>query len=142
VLFKLGMPALDTFANASEGEPPQPQKSQLASEFQTTRENSREPLEDDKKIAPAPMGSLYEATQLGSLRARLRRANPRKRNARRRMEADMVSQNLLSISDAEELLQLYVLSQLQAMHADMCPVSSDPYHGTCLIQAYLRTSLY
>jgi len=102
------MPALDLYANASEGEPSQPQKLQPASEFQTTRENSREPLEDDKNIAPAPMGSLYEATQLGSLRTRLRRPNPRKRNAKRRMETDMVSQNLLSIADAEELLQLWV----------------------------------
>ncbi|KAK5093334.1 hypothetical protein LTR70_004704 [Exophiala xenobiotica] len=101
------MPALDLYANASEGEPSQPQKLQPASEFQTTRENSREPLEDDKNIAPAPMGSLYEATQLGSLRTRLRRPNPRKRNVKRRMETDMVSQNLLSIADAEELLQLF-----------------------------------
>jgi len=100
------MPTLDSYANASEGEAPPPQKPQPASEFQTTRENSREPHEDDKNIAPAPMGSLYEATQLGSLRTRLRRVNPRKRNAKRRMEADMVSQNLLSITDAEELLNL------------------------------------
>jgi len=100
------MPALDTFANASEGEPPPPQKLHPHSEFQTTRENSREPPEDEKNIAPAPMGSLYEATQLNSLRSRLRRGNPRKRNAKRRMEADMISQNLLSIEDAEELLEL------------------------------------
>lgn len=100
------MPALDTYVNASESEPLQPQKLQPASEFQTTRENSREPPEDEKNIAPAPMGSLFEATQLNSLRTRLRRANPRKRNAKRRMEADMVAQSLLSKADAEELLEL------------------------------------
>jgi len=100
------MPPLDTYANTSESEPPQPQKLQPTSEFQTTRENSREPADDEKNIAPAPMGSLYEATQLNSLRTRLRRVNPRKRNAKRRMEADMVSQSLLSVTDAEELLEL------------------------------------
>jgi len=100
------MPALDSYVNASEAEPPQARKLQPASEFQTTRENSRDPADDEKNIAPAPMGSLYEATQLNSLRTRLRRVNPRKRNAKRRMEEDMVSQNLLSIADADELLEL------------------------------------
>ena len=101
------MPALESYAN-----PEQPQVQALKqnmSEFQTTRENSREPAEDDKDMAPAPMGSLFEATQLNSLRTRVRRVNPRKRNGKKRMEADMVSQNLLGISDAEELLALYVL---------------------------------
>jgi len=100
------MPALDSYAQTFELEHAQPQK-QPASEFQTTRESSREPAEDVKDMAPAPMGSLYEATQLDNLRTRLRRVNPRKRNAKRRMEADLVSQNLLSVADAEELLDLY-----------------------------------
>ena len=102
------MPALEFYANEIATEPPPPPLKQPASEFQTTRENSREPAEDEKDMAPAPMGSLYEATQLNSLRTRLRRVHPRKRNAKKRTEADMVSQNLLSISDAEELLELYV----------------------------------
>lgn len=104
------MPNLESYANEVAIEPPlpPPQKPSVP-EFQTnqtTRENSRDPVEDEKDLAPAPMGSLYEATQLNSLRTRLRRVNPRKRNAKRRMEADMVSQNLLSIADAEELLEL------------------------------------
>lgn len=105
------MPNLEAYASevATEPPPPLPQK-QPISDFQTnqtTRENSREPAEDEKDMAPAPMGSLYEATQLNSLRTRLRtRANPRKRNAKRRMEADMISQNLLAEADAEELLNL------------------------------------
>lgn len=105
VLQKLSMPALESYANEVATEPPPPPK-QPASEFQTTRENSREPADDEKDMAPAPMGSLYEATQLNSLRTRLRRVNPRKRNAKRRMEADMVSQNLISLADGEELLAL------------------------------------
>ncbi|KAK5105286.1 hypothetical protein LTS08_001562 [Lithohypha guttulata] len=105
------MPNLESYANEVAIEPPlpPPQKPSVP-EFQTnqtTRENSRDPVEDEKDLAPAPMGSLYEATQLNSLRTRLRRVNPRKRNAKRRMEADMVSQNLLSIADAEELLELF-----------------------------------
>lgn len=105
VLQKLEMPVLESYANEGELENPLPQK-QPASEFQTTRENSKEPAEDDKALAPAPMGSLYEATQLTSLRTRLRRVNPRKRAAKRRMEADMIAQNLLSVEHAEELLDL------------------------------------
>ena len=118
MLSKLQMPALDTYASAGEAELLQPVKPQPASEFQTTRENSREPAEDEKDMAPAPMGSLYEATQLNSLRTRPRRINLRKRNAKQRMEADMVSQNLLSISDAEELLELYDLSSLTSKCAN------------------------
>lgn len=99
------MPSLETYANDGESDMPLPPR-QPASEFQTTRENSKEPAEEEKALAPAPMGSLFEATQLNSLRTRLRRVNPRKRTAKRRMEADMVSQNLLSIEHAEELLEL------------------------------------
>lgn len=108
VLSKLQMPALESYANEIAVDPQVPPK-QPASEFQTTRENSREPAEEEKEMAPAPMGSLYEATQLTSLRTRLRRVHPRKRHAKRRMDADMVSQNLLSVTDAEELLNLYVV---------------------------------
>lgn len=105
------MPNLEAYANEVATEPPLPlPQKQPISQFQTnqtTRENSREPAEDEKDMAPAPMGSLYEATQLNSLRTRLRtRAHPRKRNAKRRMEADMISQNLLAEVDAEELLSL------------------------------------
>lgn len=97
------MPSLNTYADPDSARP----LKQPASEFQTTRENSREPAEDEKEdMAPAPMGSLYEATQLNSLRTRLRRGNPRKRNANRRMESDLISQNLLSMTDAEEMLDL------------------------------------
>lgn len=99
------MPALEAYANDPEAELPLPQI-KPASEFQTTRENSKEPTEDEKGLAPAPMGSLFEATQLNSLRTRLRRVNPRKRNAKRKMEADMISQGLLSIEHAEELLDM------------------------------------
>lgn len=105
VLQKLDLPALESYANEPELENTLPPKIP-ASEFQTTRENSKEPTEEEKALAPAPMGSLFEATQLNSLRTRLRRVNPRKRNAKRRMEADMVSQNLLSVEHAEELLDL------------------------------------
>lgn len=105
VLQKLDLPALETYANEGELDNPIPPKVP-ASEFQTTRENSKEPTEEEKSLAPAPMGSLFEATQLNSLRTRLRRVNPRKRNAKRRMEADMISQSLLSTEHAEELLDL------------------------------------
>lgn len=105
ILQKLDMPALESYANDGELDMPVPAKVP-PSEFQTTRENSKEPTEEEKSLAPAPMGSLFEATQLNSLRTRLRRVHPRKRTAKRRMEADMISQNLLSMEHAEELLDL------------------------------------
>ena len=129
------MPGLDSYANNGEAEPSQPpkQQPQPASEFQTTRENSREPAEDEKDMAPAPMGSLYEATQLNSLRTRLRRVNPRKRNAKRRMEADMISQNLLSIADGEELLALYVPTSSGVILLILHSGSNGHFRGTCSI---------
>lgn len=128
------MPALESYANEAAIDT-QVLSKQPASEFQTTRENSREPADEEKEMAPAPMGSLYEATQLTSLRTRLRRANPRKRHAKRRMDADMVSQSLLAVADAEELLDLCVTETwddrvlILTDSNDRCPdiYSTPPY---------------
>lgn len=139
VLNKLQMPALDSYANEIAIDS-QVQQKQPASEFQTTRENSREPPEEEREMAPAPMGSLYEATQLNSLRTRLRRVHPRKRHAKRRMEADMISQNLLSAVDAEELLDLYVIllrEGIVLISADL----NDLYQGTSSTLPYQRMSV-
>src|ERR1700754_1486837 len=78
---------------------------------QTTRENSRDPqpVPEQHDIAGAPMEGLYEATQLNTLRARLK-GDPTARSSRRRMESDLISQGLITLEEAEEMLQLYVRS--------------------------------
>ena len=86
---------------------------EAASVPQTTRDNSREPepKHEQPDIAGAPMEGLFEATQLNTLRARLR-GDPNKKSSRRKLEADLVSQGLISIEEAEEMLLLLALSPL------------------------------
>jgi hypothetical protein len=74
---------------------------------QTTRDNSREPENkvEHHDIAGAPMEGLFEATQLNTLRARLR-GDPNKKSSRRKLEADLISQGIISLDEAEEMLQL------------------------------------
>lgn len=72
----------------------------------TTREHSREPEpKAEHNIAGAPMEGLFEATQLNSLRARLR-ADPNKRSSRRKVDSDLVSQGIITLEEAQEMLSL------------------------------------
>ncbi|KIW20050.1 hypothetical protein PV08_00625 [Exophiala spinifera] len=86
------------------------------SHSQTTRENSREPPgtvdpeNASSEMAPAPMGSLYEVTQLTSLRSRLLKhgAPAGRRNSRKKMDHhDMVSLGVLSVDEAEAMFALF-----------------------------------
>ncbi|KAK5556183.1 hypothetical protein LTR46_006029 [Exophiala xenobiotica] len=81
------------------------------SQSQTTRENSREPgtAGDDLEMAPAPMGSLYEVTQLNTLRSRLKYGDPARRNSKKNlnMEQDLVSSGLITLAEAEDLFSLF-----------------------------------
>ncbi|KAJ9618823.1 hypothetical protein H2204_012899 [Knufia peltigerae] len=91
--------------------PPQPPEP--PSHSQTTRENSREPPgtvdpeNPSSEMAPAPMGSLYEVTQLTSLRSRLKYGAPARRNSKKNMENDMISLGLLGVEEAEDMLSLF-----------------------------------
>ncbi|KAJ4516460.1 hypothetical protein HRR83_001794 [Exophiala dermatitidis] len=83
----------------------------LESNAQTTRENSREPnAEDAHEMAPAPMGSLYEVTQLNTLRSRLKYGDPARRNSRKNMEHDLISMGVISLDEAEEMFVLFKTS--------------------------------
>ncbi|KIW56571.1 hypothetical protein PV05_05223 [Exophiala xenobiotica] len=84
------------------------------SQSQTTRENSREPgtVGDENpssEMAPAPMGSLYEVTQLNTLRSRLKYGDPARRNSKKNlnMEQDLVSLGLITLAEAEDLFSLF-----------------------------------
>ena len=99
VLGKLKLPSLESYTHSPKHIP--------ESVAQTTRENSREPPPQvEQDIAGAPMEGLFEATQLNTLRARLKHGDPTAKNARRRMESDMVSQGLISIEEAEDMFHL------------------------------------
>lgn len=101
ILAKLKMPPLDTYS-----EPQQTATRIPESIAPTTREHSREPEPKvEHNIAGAPMEGLFEATQLSTLRARLR-GDPNKRSSRRKVESDLISQGILSIEEAQEMLQL------------------------------------
>ncbi|ETN46077.1 uncharacterized protein HMPREF1541_00261 [Cyphellophora europaea CBS 101466] len=105
ILAKLKMPNLEAYS-----EPQQPVQRMPESLAPTTREPSREPEpKAEHDIAGAPMEGLFEATQLNTLRARLR-GDPNKRSSRRKVESDLISQGIISIEEAEEMLQLYKTS--------------------------------
>jgi hypothetical protein len=97
------MPPLEAYS-----EPHQPQTAARVPESiaPTTREHSREPEPKvEHNIAGAPMEGLFEATQLNTLRARLR-GDPNKRSSRRKVESDLISQGIITIEEAQEMLQL------------------------------------
>jgi hypothetical protein len=104
ILARLKMPPLDAYADAQ----PEALPKVLDSQAPTTREPSREPEpKAEHDIASAPMEGLFEATQLNTLRARLK-GDPNKRSSRRKVEADLISQGILTLEEAEEMLALYV----------------------------------
>ena len=100
VLGKLKMPSLETYSHTPTTHMPE-------SVAQTTRENSREPPPQvEQDIAGAPMEGLFEATQLNTLRARLKNSDPTTKNAKRRIESDLVSQGLITEEEAEDMFHL------------------------------------
>jgi hypothetical protein len=55
------------------------------------------------------MGSLYEVTQLNTLRSRLKYGDPARRNSKKNlnMEQDLVSSGLITLAEAEDLFSLF-----------------------------------
>jgi hypothetical protein len=99
ILAKLKMPSLESYAQTPNAIP--------ESVAQTTRENSREPPPQvEQDIAGAPMEGLYEATQLNTLRARLKHGDPTTKSSRRKLESDLVAQGHISLEEAEEMFHL------------------------------------
>ncbi|OCT51378.1 Transcriptional activator of protease prtT [Cladophialophora carrionii] len=115
ILSRLKMPALESYSRTHPSQHLQPPPPALAvpvpadSNAQTTRENSREPMnqEDAHEVAPAPMGSLFEVTQLNTLRSRLKYGDPARRNSKKNMENDLVSMGIISVEEAEEMFELF-----------------------------------
>ena len=118
ILSQLKMPQLETYSRIHPSQHLQPPPPLLAlpvpaeTNAQTTRESSRELMhqEDAQEVAPAPMGSLYEVTQLNTLRSRLKYGEPARRNSKKNMENDLVSMGVMSIDEAEEMFSLFKTS--------------------------------
>jgi len=125
ILSRLKMPPLDTYglAGPQESQPAavpvlvaltsQPGTNVPDTAAQTTRENSRDPNPEgqgEHEMAPAPMGSLYEVTQLNTLRSRLKYGDPARRNSKKNMEADLIALGILTVDEAEEMLALFKTS--------------------------------
>lgn len=104
ILAKLKMPPLEAYAEQQQTTHRAPE-----SIAPTTRDHSREPEpKAEHDIAGAPMEGLFEATQLNTLRARLR-GDPNKRSSRRKVDSDLISQGILTLEEADEMLNLYVI---------------------------------
>lgn len=113
VLEKLQMPALDLYTSPAIVKPrhaPRP-----------TRPNSEEPLEQPRDVSPDPMNSLIEATQLNGLRSQLRSVKQRRKGGMRRMDHDLISENVLSMEEAEELLAVFKRSQSHHLFSASIP---------------------
>jgi len=98
VLERLSMPALDLYVLLAIED--QQHQGQL------TRSNSEEPQHNERAVSPDPMNSLIGATQLGGLRSQLRSVKQRRKGGMRRMDLDLVSERVITLQEAEEMLVL------------------------------------
>ena len=99
VLERLQMPALDLYV--------QPSIVKTHQAMQSTRQNSEEPDQTQRDVSPAPMNSLIEATQMNGLRSQIRPLNQRRKGGGRRMDTDIISEKLLTLEEAEDMLDMF-----------------------------------
>lgn len=115
ILEKLDMPALDLYVSPAivRPHPPRP-----------TRPNSEERGEKEhapRDVSPDPMNSLIEATQLNGLRSQLRSVKQRRKGGMRRMDHDMIAEKVITMDEAEELLEVFKRSQSQYLFSATIP---------------------
>ncbi|KAI5361271.1 hypothetical protein Slin15195_G123840 [Septoria linicola] len=135
------MPALDLYTSPSIVQPRHiPQPSRPAS-----------PLDPDKEsrardVSPDPMNSLMEATRMNGLRSQLRSAKQRRKGGMRRRDHDLIAQNLLSETDAEEMLHLFKNSHnphlFSAGIADDATIASLRSSSTVLFTAVMLVAAF
>ncbi|KAJ9630147.1 hypothetical protein H2204_008652 [Knufia peltigerae] len=111
ILEKLDMPSLESFGPGGSSAPGA-MSLPATGTAKTTRENSREnsPHPESKNdIASAPMEGLYEATHLSALRSRTG-GPPTERRLRKNFESDLIAQGVITIDEAERMLNLFKTS--------------------------------
>ncbi|KAH9842104.1 Transcriptional activator of proteases prtT [Teratosphaeria destructans] len=116
VLEKLNMPALDLYASEamiSSGQPPA-----------LTRPHSPEPAEHVREASPGPLNCLMEATQLSGMRSQLRRVQQRRKGGMRRRDHDLVSKGIITVEEAETLLDIFKKTHSQHLYSASVPAES------------------
>ncbi|KAF2161900.1 hypothetical protein M409DRAFT_27627 [Zasmidium cellare ATCC 36951] len=116
VLQKLKMPALDMYTATTIAKPRQPTR--------FSRDNSEEAADErERDVSPDPMNSLIEATRLNGLRSQLRSVKQRRKGGMRRREHDIVSEKILAVEEAEELLSYF--QKHQSHHLFSATIATD-----------------
>lgn len=98
VLERLGMPALDLYVTPTIVGPTDRPRS--------TRRGSSVTVEDHTNVASEPLNSLIEVTNLHGLRSELRSAKQRRKGGMSRMDADLISEKVITYEEGEALLAL------------------------------------
>ncbi|KXT04797.1 hypothetical protein AC578_9733 [Pseudocercospora eumusae] len=111
------MPALDLYTSPAIIQPRAPP--------QQTRPNSEERGDAirARNVSPDPISNLIEATRLNGLRSQLRSVKQRRKGGMRRKDHDLISEGLLGVNDADELLELF--QRHQAHHLFSAGISSN-----------------
>lgn len=108
------MPALDLYTSPAIVRPADGQYSRSDSQERTDITRNRD-------VSPDPINSLIEATQLNGLRSQLRSSKQRRKGGMRRKDHDLISENLITIVEAEEMLALFQSTQSQHLFSATLP---------------------
>lgn len=110
ILDKLDMPSLELYS--------QPAITKSQHMPLETRVNSEEPVragtketDTHRNVSPDPMNSLMEATKLNGLRSQLRTAKLRRKGGMRRMDSDLISEQIISYEEAAAMLENFQKTQ-------------------------------
>ncbi|KXT13727.1 hypothetical protein AC579_10090 [Pseudocercospora musae] len=117
ILERLDMPALDLYTSPAIFQPRAPPQ-QTGPNFEEGSDAIRA-----RDVSPDPISNLIEATRLNGLRSQLRSVKQRRKGGMRRKDHDLISEGLLGVIDAEELLELF--QQHQAHHLFSAGTSSN-----------------
>lgn len=143
ILDKLGMPSLELY-----NQPAIAQSQHIPLE---TRGNSEEPVQlgtketdTQRNVSPDPINSLMEATNLNGLRSQLRTAKLRRKGGMRRMESDLISEQIVSYEEAGAMLAQFQRTQSPHLFSATIPpgatLDSIRASSTVLFEAIMLVS--
>jgi hypothetical protein len=107
------MPALDLYTLPTIVRPADGRSSRAESQDRTTGGREREEFE--------PISSLIEATQLNGLRSQLRSSKQRRKGGMSRKDHDLISEGLITMAEAEDMLTLFKRNQSQHLFSATIP---------------------
>jgi hypothetical protein len=117
ILEKLDMPALDLYTTPAIVRP---------AEGRASRGDSQDRMMSarDRDVSPDPINSLIEATQLNGLRSQLRSSKQRRKGGMSRRDHDLISEKLITMAEAEEMLSLFKCNQSQHLFSAAVPADA------------------